>query len=63
MDEDAVIPKLKPAPRESMSRDFVMKTRRRKGLSSEGYATQDGPSLARYIEPELFQKLKDNNLV
>ncbi|CAR23971.1 U5 snRNP GTPase SNU114 [Lachancea thermotolerans CBS 6340] len=63
MDEDAVIPKLKPAPRDSMSRDFVMKTRRRKGLSSEGYATQDGPSLARYIEPELFQKLKDNNLV
>ncbi|SCV03447.1 LANO_0G04192g1_1 [Lachancea nothofagi CBS 11611] len=63
MNEDATIPKLKPAPWESMSRDFVMKTRRRKGLSSDGYATQDGPSLARYIDADLFQKLKDNKLV
>ena len=63
LDENAVIPKLKPAPRESMSRDFVMKTRRRKGLSSDGYVTQDGPSLARYIEPELYQRLKENNFI
>ncbi|CEP64438.1 U5 snRNP GTPase SNU114 LALA0_S11e04104g [Lachancea lanzarotensis] len=63
MNEDAPIPKLKPAPRQSMSRDFIMKTRRRKGLSSDGHVTQDGPSLSRYISPELFQKLKENHLV
>ncbi|SCU96103.1 LAFA_0G04280g1_1 [Lachancea sp. 'fantastica'] len=63
MNEDAPIPKLKPAPRESMSRDFVMKTRRRKGLSSDGHVTQDGPSLSRYISPELFEKLRQNQLV
>ncbi|SCU87490.1 LADA_0E04302g1_1 [Lachancea dasiensis] len=63
MDENAAIPKLKSAPPESMSRDFVMKTRRRKGLSSDGYATQDGPSLERYIDADLFQKLKEKQLL
>ncbi|SCU99604.1 LAME_0G04192g1_1 [Lachancea meyersii CBS 8951] len=63
MNENAIIPKLKPAPWESMSRDFVMKIRRRKGLSSDGHVTQDGPSLSRYIDPVLFAKLKENQLV
>lgn len=63
MNEDAFIPKLKPAPIESLSRDFVMKTRRRKGLSSEGYNSKDGPSLSKYIEAELYEKLKENELV
>ncbi|SCV01684.1 LAMI_0G13058g1_1 [Lachancea mirantina] len=63
MDEDTPIPKLKPAPTASLSRDFVMKTRRRKGLSSEGTSSNDGPSLSKYIEPELFAKLKENNLI
>ncbi|SMN19344.1 similar to Saccharomyces cerevisiae YKL173W SNU114 GTPase component of U5 snRNP involved in mRNA splicing via spliceosome [Maudiozyma saulgeensis] len=63
LDEDAIIPKLKPAPYESLSRDFVMKTRRRKGLSNDGFMSNDGPSLSKYIDPELFEQLKLNNLV
>ncbi|AGO12235.1 AaceriAEL124Wp [[Ashbya] aceris (nom. inval.)] len=63
MDEEAVIPKLKPAPMDSLSRDFVMKTRRRKGLSSEGYQSNNGPTLEKYIEPELYAKLKERGLV
>lgn len=62
MDKDAPIPKLKPAPINSLSRDFVMKTRRRKGLSNEGFMSNDGPSLKRYIEPELFEQLEENGL-
>lgn len=63
LDEEAYIPKLKPAPIASLSRDFVMKTRRRKGISSEGYMSNDGPSLAKYVEPELFAKLQERGLV
>lgn len=63
MDEDAPIPKLKPAPMNSLSRDFVMKTRRRKGLSNEGFMSNDGPSLEKYIDAEMFTQLKENGLV
>lgn len=63
LDEDAVIPKLKPAPYESLSRDFVMKTRRRKGISNDGFMSNDGPSLGKYIDPELFEQLRLNDLV
>lgn len=63
LNEEAPIPKLKPAPISSLSRDFVMKTRRRKGISNEGFMSNDGPSLEKYIEPSLFKQLKDNNLV
>ncbi|GAV56247.1 hypothetical protein ZYGR_0BB00240 [Zygosaccharomyces rouxii] len=63
MDEQAVIFKLKPAPIGSLSRDFVMKTRRRKGISNNGFMSNDGPSLAKYIEPELYSRLKENGLI
>ncbi|KAG0663663.1 hypothetical protein C6P45_000763 [Maudiozyma exigua] len=63
LDEDAIIPKLKPAPYESLSRDFFMKTRRRKGISNDGFMSNDGPSLSKYIDPELFEQLKLNDLV
>lgn len=63
MDGQAFIPKLKPAPIGSLSRDFVMKTRRRKGISNEGFMSNDGPSLAKYIEPELYKRLQENGLV
>ncbi|CDO91828.1 unnamed protein product [Kluyveromyces dobzhanskii CBS 2104] len=63
LDEEAFIPKLKPAPAASLSRDFVVKTRRRKGLSESGHMTQDGPSLKNYIDDELFEKLKQKGLV
>lgn len=63
MDKDAPIPKLKPAPISSLSRDFVMKTRRRKGLSNEGFMSKDGPSLRKYIKPEMFNQLCQNGLI
>ena len=63
LNEDAIIPKLKPAPYESLSRDFVMKTRRRKGISNDGFMSNDGPSLSKYIDPKLFEQLKLNDLV
>lgn len=63
MDEQAVIFKLKPAPIGSLSRDFVMKTRRRKGISNTGFMSNDGPSLSKYIEPELYSRLKENGLI
>ncbi|AMD20360.1 HDL384Wp [Eremothecium sinecaudum] len=63
MNEDAVIPKLKPAPINSLARDFVMKTRRRKGLSAEGYHSNDGPSLKNYLDIDLFNKLKESGYI
>lgn len=56
LDKDCYLPSLKPVPNESIARDFVMKTRRRKGLSGE-------PNLQKYIDPELYGKLKDGGLV
>lgn len=56
MDQDAIIPKLKPASRDALARDFVMKTRRRRG-------EQDPPSLAKYLEPNLYQELVQSGLV
>ncbi|ODV61517.1 U5 snRNP GTPase SNU114 ASCRUDRAFT_75515 [Ascoidea rubescens DSM 1968] len=43
MDGSVFLPKLKPVPLESLSRDFVMKIRKRKGISGE-------PSLTKYLE-------------
>ncbi|CCD22248.1 U5 snRNP GTPase SNU114 NDAI_0A00900 [Naumovozyma dairenensis CBS 421] len=63
MDSEAPIPKLKPAPINSLSRDFVMKTRRRKGVSTEGFMSNDGPSLEKYIDSDLFKQLKENELI
>lgn len=56
LDADAYIPKLKPAPRESLARDFVMKTRRRKGLGGE-------PSLQKYVEPRVYLQLRERGLL
>ncbi|EDO18528.1 hypothetical protein Kpol_2001p33 [Vanderwaltozyma polyspora DSM 70294] len=63
MDEDAPIPKLRPAPYNSLSRDFVMKTRRRKGISNAGFMSNDGPTLEKFIDADLFEQLKENDLV
>ncbi|KAG7661868.1 SNU114 [[Candida] subhashii] len=56
LDDSVVLPSLKPVPTESLARDFMMKTRRRKGLTGE-------PSLSKYIDPELYLKLKERGLV
>lgn len=56
LDPDVPLPTLEPVPDESLARDFVLKTRRRKGLSGE-------PSLQKYVDGDLYQSLKDNGLV
>lgn len=56
LDLEAFIPKLKPAPKSSLARDFVMKTRRRKGLSGE-------PSLQKYVDPNIYLQLKERGLL
>lgn len=56
LDSECYLPDLKPVPNESIARDFVMKTRRRKGLGGE-------PNLKKYIEPELFEKMKTIGLM
>ncbi|EGW33048.1 ATP dependent RNA helicase and U5 mRNA splicing factor [Spathaspora passalidarum NRRL Y-27907] len=56
LDQNCELPSLKPVPHESLARDFVLKTRRRKGLSGE-------PSLQKYIDPDLYIKLKEKGLV
>lgn len=63
MDKDAPIPKLKPAPINSLSRDFVMKTRRRKGITNGGFMSNDGPTLEKYVDSETYKQLTDNGLV
>jgi small GTP-binding protein len=56
LDKEAFIPKLKPAPINFLARDFVMKTRKRKGLTGE-------PSLAKYIDRDLVEQLKELGLL
>lgn len=56
LNKDCPLPTLKPVPYESLARDFVMKTRRRKGLSGE-------PSLQKYIDSELYEKLKEGGII
>lgn len=55
MDESIALPNLKTVGREALARDFMVKTRRRKGLTGE-------PSLQKYIDPEIYRKLKDRGL-
>lgn len=56
LDDDCFLPSLRPVPQESLARDFVMKTRRRKGLSGE-------PNLQKFIDGALYDKLKEEGLM
>lgn len=56
LDKDCLLPQMKPVPRRSMARDFVLKTRRRKGLSGE-------PNLQKYLDPQLYARLKDSGII
>lgn len=56
LDKTVPLPSLKPVPRESMARDFVMKTRKRKGLSGE-------PNLQKYIDPSLYSRLRESGII
>lgn len=56
MDDTVELPPLKPVPRHSMARDFMLKTRRRKGH-------QDAPTIERFIPGDLFNKLQNEKII
>merc|ERR1712000_644008 len=56
LDEDVILRSLEPASAQATARDFVLKTRRRKGLSED-------VSVAKFLEPELFSSLKESGVL
>jgi len=50
LDKEIVLRPLQMAPAQATARDFVLKTRRRKGLSED-------VSVAKFLEPEFYQSL------
>ncbi|CAG8974326.1 hypothetical protein HYALB_00006174 [Hymenoscyphus albidus] len=56
LDKDVILRPLEPASAQATARDFVLKTRRRKGLSED-------VSVAKFLEPELFTRLKESGLL
>ncbi|KAH3662387.1 hypothetical protein OGAPHI_005639 [Ogataea philodendri] len=56
LDEDCYIPVLKPAPINSLSRDFTLKTRKMKGI-------EDVPSLKKYVDTDIYEKLQTAGIV
>ncbi|TDZ20517.1 Pre-mRNA-splicing factor cwf10 [Colletotrichum orbiculare MAFF 240422] len=53
LDKEVVIRPLQPASAQATARDFVLKTRRRKGLSED-------VSVATFLEPEFYQSLMES---
>ncbi|EDN95947.1 hypothetical protein SS1G_12153 [Sclerotinia sclerotiorum 1980 UF-70] len=56
LDKDVILRPLEPANAQATARDFVLKTRRRKGLSED-------VSVAKFLEPELFTSLKETGIL
>ncbi|RAL60469.1 hypothetical protein DID88_000244 [Monilinia fructigena] len=56
LDKDVILRPLEPASAQATARDFVLKTRRRKGLSED-------VSVAKFLEPELFASLKETGIL
>ncbi|KAH8679876.1 P-loop containing nucleoside triphosphate hydrolase protein [Tricladium varicosporioides] len=56
LDKDQILRPLEPAGAQATARDFVLKTRRRKGLSED-------VSVAKFLESELFASLKESGLL
>ncbi|OBT54965.1 U5 small nuclear ribonucleoprotein component [Pseudogymnoascus sp. 24MN13] len=56
LDREVTLRPLEPASVQGTARDFVLKTRRRKGLSED-------VSVAKFLEPELFSSLKESGLL
>ncbi|EEY17627.1 116 kDa U5 small nuclear ribonucleoprotein component [Verticillium alfalfae VaMs.102] len=53
LDKSVMVKPLQPATAQATARDFVLKTRRRKGLSED-------VSVATFLEPEFYQSLMEN---
>lgn len=57
LDRAAVLSRpLQPATAQALARDFVIKTRRRKGLSED-------VSVAKFLEPELYKTLVEGGIL
>ncbi|KAI9850849.1 MAG: hypothetical protein M1838_004918 [Thelocarpon superellum] len=56
LDKDIKLRPLEPASAQATARDFVLKTRRRKGLSED-------VTIAKFLEPELFRELGESGLL
>lgn len=56
LDKEVRLRPLEPASAQALARDFVLKTRRRKGLSED-------VTISKFLEPELFQSLGESGLL
>ncbi|KAJ3483267.1 hypothetical protein NLG97_g7344 [Lecanicillium saksenae] len=56
LDREQVIRPLQPASVQATARDFVLKTRRRKGLSED-------VSVKTFLEPEFYQSLMESGML
>jgi len=56
LDKDIVLRPLQPASAQATARDFVLKTRRRKGLSED-------VSVGKFLEPELYNELLSSGVL
>ncbi|KAL6929117.1 hypothetical protein ACO0SA_002457 [Hanseniaspora valbyensis] len=65
LDQEVQLSKLEPSEGDALSRDFLMKTRKRKGLESENENSlnDNGPSLKEYLDLELYLQLKELKMV
>ncbi|PSN63506.1 elongation factor 2 [Corynespora cassiicola Philippines] len=56
LDKEIKLRPLEPASAQALARDFVLKTRRRKGLAED-------VTISKFLEPELFRSLKDSGVL
>ncbi|KAI9834795.1 MAG: hypothetical protein M1819_002881 [Sarea resinae] len=56
LDKDVKLRPLEPASAQATARDFVLKTRRRKGLSED-------VTISKFLEPELYKGLREGGLL
>ena len=56
LDRDQITRPLQPAPAQATARDFVLKTRRRKGLSED-------VSVKTFLEPEFYQSIVESGIL
>jgi len=56
LDKSIKLRPLEPASAQATARDFVLKTRRRKGLAED-------VTISKFLEPELFRSLKESGIL
>ncbi|KAF2198127.1 elongation factor 2 [Delitschia confertaspora ATCC 74209] len=56
LDKDIKLRPLEPASAQATARDFVLKTRRRKGLAED-------VTISKFLEPDLFKNLKESGIL